>query len=501
MVRKASCWFALGLVVTLMTRVTHADDSPTVTDVITGRPELSQFRLTLERTGLWDKLVNDTGHDENVSGPFTILAPSNDAIADSSLFQTYMAGIQEDPPIWHYHILRATRRHILDQVSYDSTELFDRSLDALDSLEGPIEVSHFFGNIGGAELQITDLRASNGYVHIVNKVIDAPFMEHSFADLTEQPEYGPDWLDRVSLKTIVDFTDAYHVYSLLPESGQTHVGCGIRALNRIGFFYLPQTINGAPDSTIKNGEFLNASWKNRTISDFLEYTVIDQNFYNADIPGGYQDLVMATNNCSHMWVTKSNAGKLCFNDGCVVATPESREYTANNGYGYVVDKCIVCSGISMLANYAAEFTTYGMRDISQFLIASEWNLRNLSLSVGNGQPVTLLACEDSGWSVLSLENTTRLASDSWKPHLLDLLRHHLLQGDFTQEDFIDLYFNVHNEAAYNLTTLAGQNITFDYDTQHEVVTVQGGDLWYPDIKGVDGYVWWFCCPCCECFLD
>ena len=195
-----------------------------------------------------------------------------------------------------------------------------------------------------------------------------------------------------------------------------------------------------------------------------------------------------------MWVTKSDTGLLCFNDGCVVSTPNSREFAANNGYGYVVDKCIVCSGVAMLANYAAEYTTYNMGRSAQFMISSEWNLRNLSRSVGNGQPVTLLACEDGAWSIFGLETNTRLASDTWKPHRLDLLRHHLLQGEYTKDDFIDLYFNVYDESEYNLTTLAGQNITLNYDTQREVVTVQGGTLWYPDIKGVDGYVRCLCLP-------
>lgn len=457
----------------------------TIRQIIENRNELSKFAQALRRTdfleGILDQPVDD---GDGEGGGYTILAPSNAAIENNEFFATYMEGIHENPPRWHWHIVRATRHHILDSVSYNSTELFDSKHDAHYSFEGPVEVSHFFGVIGGAGFETKDLKASNGYVHIMDKVIEAPFFQHSFASLTQQPEYGPDWLDRVSLKTIVDFVDGYHVYNNLLPQGQTHVGCRIRALNRIGLFYLPQCINGAPPTSIKHGEFLNETWTERTITDFLEYTIIDRLYYNRDIPDTYQELIRATNNCSDMWVTKSATGKLCFNDGCVVATPDSREYLASNGYGYVVDKCIVCSGVSMLANYGAEFTNYNLRDISQFLISSEWNLRNLSLSVGDGGPITLLAAADQGFSIFNLEDTTRLASDKWKPHQWDLLRHNILQGEYTEKDFKDIW--AENQTAYNLTTLAGQNVEFDYDPEEDVVLVQGGKLWKPNIKGVDG---------------
>jgi hypothetical protein len=140
----------------------------------------------------------------------------------------------------------------------------------------------------------------------------------------------------------------------------------------------------------------------------------------------------------------------------------------------------------MLMNYAAEYTKHMMRDHAQFFIASEWNLRNLSLSVGDGGPITLFACSDPGFSIFNLDDVTRLASDKWKPHQWDLLRHNLLQGIWTEQDLIDKWYE--SRSAYNLETLAGQNITFDYDETRQVLTVDGGDLWYPNIKGVDGYV-------------
>jgi len=478
--------FALALAQCLL--LPFPTNGESIRDIILRREDLSQFRLALQRTGFLEGMLDGLDGTRNQKASedvYTVLAPSNEAIEKNEFFKTYMAGIHENPPRWHHHIVRATRHHILDQVSLNSTQLFDKKYDAHYSLEAPVEVSHFFKVIGGSALKVTDLKADNGYVHIVDKVIEAPFFEHSFAALTEQSEFGPDWLDRVSLKTIVDFVDGYHVYNHLLESGQTHVGCRIRALNRIGLFYLPQCINGAPDTTIITGEFLNETWIDRTVHDFLEYTLINRNYYNPDIPDRYQELIRSTNDCSDMWVTKSATGKLCFNDGCVVATPDSREYLASNGYGYVVDKCIVCSGVSMLTNYAAEYTNYNLRDISQFLIASEWNLRNLSRSVGDGGKITLFACADTGFNIFNLEDTTKLASDKWKPHQWDLLRHNIFQGEYKEQDLKDMWYN-NSQKEYNMTALSGQNVTFDYDEKRDMVLVQGGDLWFPDIKGLDG---------------
>ena len=90
-----------------------------------------------------------------------------------------------------------------------------------------------------------------------------------------------------------------------------------------------------------------ATFKNETIYNFLEYSLLPKNYYRTDIPDMYQGLVMPIHNCAHMWVTKGAHQRLCFNDGCQVATPHPREFLSSNGYGYVVDKCIVCPGVSM----------------------------------------------------------------------------------------------------------------------------------------------------------
>jgi hypothetical protein len=62
----------------------------------------------------------------------------------------------------------------------------------------------------------------------------------------------------------------------------------------------------------------------------------------------------------------------------------------------------------------------------------------------------------------------------------------MLQGIYLEQDLKDLYEV--NAGEYNLTSLAGENITFGYDAARDLIQYQGGDLFFTDIKGVDGYV-------------
>jgi uncharacterized surface protein with fasciclin (FAS1) repeats len=162
-------------------------------------------------------------------------------------------------------------------------------------------------------------------------------------------------------------------------------------------------------------------------------------------------------------------------------------YNNKISVGYVVDKCPICPGVAMLIDYATEFTgrKYNLRQTSTFFVASMWNLRNLSLSVGDGSEITMLASNDDGWKVFNLQDMTRLASDQWNPHKLDLLRHNLIQGRLSYNDLLQKY---QTEGTFNLTSLAGQPVTIGYNEDNKTITVAGGDIFYKDVQGTDGLV-------------
>ena len=294
----------------------------TLRNLIVDRPDLNKFREALNGVGLLETVLDDNTQQ------FTIFAPTDEAVDANVIFSTYYNGLSTSPPKWQGNLLPAVKNHMIEGASLKRGDIFNSQTTEIQSMTDKLRVSQFLQVVGGAQIVTADIEASNGMLHVVSRVIEPAFFENTLANLELQPEFGPDHLGRVSLQTVVDFVGARsHFYTLRPE-GMTQVGCRIRAFNRMGLDYLPQTINDSND--VKYGEFLNASFKNETIDNFIRYSLIPRTYYMDDIPNRYEDLIFPVNNCSHMWITKRD-GRLCFNDGCVVSTPYARQFPASNG--------------------------------------------------------------------------------------------------------------------------------------------------------------------------
>jgi uncharacterized surface protein with fasciclin (FAS1) repeats len=297
----------------------------TLRDLLLDRTEISSFRKAVEALGILDNELDDAGAN------LTIFAPTNDAINASEQFSMYMTNMTSQPPYWHYNLLASVNNHIVPNATLAFSDIFNSQTTELVSRQDGLSVSQFLIVVGGAKIVTQDLAASNGMLHVIDKVMEPHFYEYTLANLEEVEEYGPDdpALNRMSLQMIVDFVGARDLLDDFTPEGITLVGCRIRALNRLGLDYLLQTINGAID--VKNGEFMNASFKNETIAELIEYNILPRMYYREDIPDGYEELVFASNPCAHMWITKRD-GRVCFNNGCQVETPDPRGIMASNGY-------------------------------------------------------------------------------------------------------------------------------------------------------------------------
>ena len=304
----------LATIVTERSAVTESDET-----------SLSMFRDALVHTKLFDEVLGNTTRS------YTVFAPTNKAILESPMMQLYLRGSNETAilPIWHRHLLTTLRHHIVPDFAYTNADIFDGQRVEMISFREQLNISQFQGTVQGSTLLQADLSATNGILHVVNKVLPTRFFNETFAQLELQPEYGPDHLDRTAMTDVVDLVQARDLLSVVHPDGLTFVGCRIRAFNRIEE-YLPQTINESPIGIIK-GEFLNETFKSETIHNFLQYSMIPKNYYSPDIPNGFMELTIPLANCGHMWVTKRD-DVLCFNNGCVVETPDPREFVASNGY-------------------------------------------------------------------------------------------------------------------------------------------------------------------------
>lgn len=476
--RQNLWWSMLWMLLSMMMMMVSVSGQQTLREVLMDNINLSLFRTILSQLGILEEELDDPNR------VLTLFVPTNQAIEENAFLSMYMTGVENDPPTWHEHLEQSMRQHMVENVALTTEQLFDGSKTSLFTMADPVEVQKSFKTIAGAQIESGNLEASNGIIHVIDRVLEPEFYDHSFRQLELQEELGEDWLGRVSYSTIVDFVKGRSQLEKLIPSGQTFIACRTRALNRIGLFYLPKTLNRSPE--IKFGEFLNASYTQETTQNLIQYSLPHQNFYRRDLPRGYVEWIMSPNNCSHMVVTVSESGTLCFNDGCVVSTPKPREWLANNGVGFIVDKCVVCSGVAMLLNYAAVFVeALNLEDASQFWETSEWNLRNVSMSTGNGSKVTVFAAIDNAYNVFNPEDVTRISTDKWKNHQWNFLNHQTLQGEYYAKDFIRLW-EENLGKPYNLTALSGENITFDYDEERNMVLIQDGDFIQTDIKGVDG---------------
>ncbi len=133
----------------------------TLWDVIVNSPDLSELRALVERSGLQDLLS-----DPNAT--LTLLAPSNDAI-------TSAAGGVGAPDFANPSVVESV---LLTHVD-DTGVLLIRDLFALDPPEfvvanpGPhaIEASANPPTIGGATVLVADVEASNGVLHVIDRVL------------------------------------------------------------------------------------------------------------------------------------------------------------------------------------------------------------------------------------------------------------------------------------------------------------------------------------------
>lgn len=133
----------------------------TLWDVIVNSPDLSELRALVERAGLQDVLS-----DPNAT--LTLLAPSNDAI-------TTAAGGVGAPDFSNPSVVEAV---LLTHVDNAGVFLI-RDLFALDPPEfvaanpGPhaIKASANPPTIGGATVLVADVEASNGVLHVIDRVL------------------------------------------------------------------------------------------------------------------------------------------------------------------------------------------------------------------------------------------------------------------------------------------------------------------------------------------
>ena len=131
---------------------------PTIVDIAVANPDFSTLVTALQAANLVDTL--------NGAGPFTVFAPTNAAFAaiPAADLQALLADVPALTGVLNYHV-------IADEVTADEVVTLDTAVTASDYR---IRIAVDNGNVilnGNVMVTTTDIRASNGVIHVIDAVL------------------------------------------------------------------------------------------------------------------------------------------------------------------------------------------------------------------------------------------------------------------------------------------------------------------------------------------
>jgi len=179
-----------------------AEELGTIVDIVAGNPDLSILVELLTQAGLVEILSGE--------GPFTVFAPTNDAF--DALDPETLEAVASDPDLLEsvllYHVVEGT---VL------STDLEDEATVA--TVNGA-DVTTFTDppKANDANIVEADILASNGVIHVIDKVLIPPAEETDApTEETDPPVVETDAPTEEELGTIVDIAVGNPDFSILVE--------------------------------------------------------------------------------------------------------------------------------------------------------------------------------------------------------------------------------------------------------------------------------------------
>lgn len=297
--------------------------SGTIVEVAVANPSFSTLVAAVQAAGLVDAL--------NARGPFTVFAPTNGAFG--TLLNELGVTAEE---------LLADRRLLTQVLLYHVVPGEIKAADIL-SADLPLTVTTLGGadltvnvsggrvvlNNGRASVEIPDVDASNGVIHVVDNVLLPPAVASAGANIAPTA---------ASTGTIVDVLAANPNFSTLVAAVQA-AGL-VNALNARGPFTVFAPTNGAfntllSDLGVSAGDLL----ANRSLlTSVLLYHVLPGEYRASDILGASLPLSVRTVNGAPVTIN-FNGSRVILNNG--QASVEVTNIVTRNGVIHVIDNVIL----------------------------------------------------------------------------------------------------------------------------------------------------------------
>ncbi len=140
-----------------------------ISEVVESTPQLSELNRMLEAAGMKDSLRR--------GGPYTIFLPTNRAF--------YRLSYDERKSLWNpdnrEKIRRILSNHILDR-RFTAEELANRSTVPSRLEDLPIDTTGEVMQVKGCNIIQTDVEASNGIIHVVDRLIMPTYPDRDLAN-------------------------------------------------------------------------------------------------------------------------------------------------------------------------------------------------------------------------------------------------------------------------------------------------------------------------------
>jgi transforming growth factor-beta-induced protein len=342
----------------------------TIVDVAAGNPEFSTLVAAVTRAGLASTLAG--------TGSFTVFAPNNQAFKDSGITDVNAVPVDQLKQILLYHVISgaAVMSSSVKAGPVDSAA----DLTFFIGTSGGVTINGGNSVTGGADVTSTDITASNGVIHVIDRVILPP-------DIPTAAGYG-------GLTELVKAVGA-----AADISAGTSV---LKALQGKG----PFTVFAPTDDAFKA---ITSPSDTAVLRDVLLYHVIDSSVSSSAIPAKADSLL------KNKW---GNGVTLLFgtSGGVMVnsASVKIADIKTTNGVVHVIDKVLLPPNIVDMAGIAGLSSLAGAIGAAAALPGGTSVLDALKAS----EPYTVFAPTNDAFKAITVPSDTSVLRDVLLLHVV-----------------------------------------------------------------------------------
>ena len=317
-------------------------------------------------------------------GPFTVFAPTDDAFAKlpEGTVEALLADIPTLTEILLYHVVSG------EVMASQVVEL--KSAETVAGIDVRIKVMDGKVFINDSEVLITDIKASNGVIHVIDTVLLPP------ADIVDIA------VEDGRFTTLVAAVQAAGLVDTLKGDGPFTV-----------FAPTDDAFAKLPEGTV---EALLADIP--ALTDILLYHVVSGEYYaEAVVEMPVLQSVQGTS-----LVVQLKDGKVMLNDAEIIIT----DIQARNGVIHVIDTVVLPGNIVDVAVRDGRFTT----------LVAALDAANLVETLQGEGPFTVFAPTDDAFALLPAGTLEGLLADI--PTLTNILLYHVVSGEVYAKDVVML---------------------------------------------------------------